>query len=249
MAFKMRNQGLPGINGGSKAKSGGRAPSAAFQQSDKKELTRGNVGDGVDYNSSFKPHSVSSVSPHATNRMYKSTDTTGLDSRLTYDDETGDFTRTEITSSPAFLQKKATSPVWMGTKYKKPPVLPSIPVRGPTIPSLHLKPNINPNTRHPKPTVKAGGSMIHFKLPRVLTFEQGDTGEKPSGLPQKDSSILYGTKETHNGVDTYKTLKEVRDNISNERQILIKHGATEQEVKNFDTYQNKRISELYKRGQ
>tara|TARA_R110002167_G_scaffold214729_1_gene419506 strand:- start:11 stop:337 length:327 start_codon:yes stop_codon:yes gene_type:complete len=57
---------------------------------------------------------------------------------------------------------------------------------------------------------------------------------------------LGGTKEYQDGKPTTKSLKEVRARISKERMELVKSGATAAEIKSFDTYQNKRISELYK---
>ena len=56
---------------------------------------------------------------------------------------------------------------------------------------------------------------------------------------------LGGTKEYQDGKPTTKSLKEVRARISKERMELVKSGATAAELKAFDKYQNKRISELY----
>lgn len=252
MGFKMRNQGLPGINNGSSKKTDGRASSAPFQQRRKRGKNKKSTE--VDYNSApiLQPRSVSSPSSNTVNRLYKSDTidggpTQGLDSKLTYNPATGNYTRTEVTSSPAFEQRD------MNPKLVTPNKLDM------SVPQVNHIPTLTRDTRpnrHPKlidnklvkPGFNPSVSSPRFVLPDALTFGGKDTGKKPSGLPQKDDSILYGTKETHNGVDTYKTLKEVRDNISKERQSLIKNGATDKEIKNFDTYQNKRISELYKRG-
>jgi len=56
---------------------------------------------------------------------------------------------------------------------------------------------------------------------------------------------LGGTKSYQDGKPTAKSLKEVRAEISKERMELVKGGATAAELKAFDKYQNKRISELY----
>lgn len=251
MGFKMRNQGLPGINNGNSKETGGRASSAPFQQRKNRRKTT-----EVDYNSApiLQPRSTTSSSRNVVDRMYNSGavdggPTQGLDSKLTFNNDTGNYTRTEVTSSPAFEQRDMYPKLIPPTKLDM------------QIPQVNLIPTLTRDTRLTNPmkyefTKKLGPIQSHtggynkprVVLPDVLQFGGKDTGEKPSGLPQKSDSILYGTKETHNGVDTYKTLKEVRDNISGQRQSLIKNGATDEEIKNFDTYQNKRISELYKRG-
>ena len=72
---------------------------------------------------------------------------------------------------------------------------------------------------------------------------------KMKGYPMKGDPVkevgLGGTKEYHDGKPVTKSLKEVRARISEERMELVKGGATAAEIKSFDTYQNKRISELY----
>ena len=65
-----------------------------------------------------------------------------------------------------------------------------------------------------------------------------------NGDPVKEVG-MGGTKEYRDGQPVTKSLKEVRAEISKERMELIKGGATKQEIKAFDKYQNKRISELY----
>ena len=321
MGFKMRNQGLPGINNGNSKKTGGRASSAPFQQVAKYNLPHKGLNEEiivrgpspiehvlptrhggetlrekrtemlpttigtikptldpqqkiptaltqrrkrgknkksteVDYNSApiLQPRSTTSSSRNVVDRMYNSGavdggPTQGLDSKLTYDSGTGNYTRTEVTSSPAFEQRD------MNPKLVTPNKLDMSVPRVNHIPAItrNTSTTIQPKFKakiHLRPDNKfiPSASSPKFTLPEVLQFGGKDLGKKPSGLPQKDDSILYGTKETHDGVDIYKTLKEVRDNISKERQSLIKNGATDKEIKNFDTYQNKRISELYKRG-
>ena len=72
---------------------------------------------------------------------------------------------------------------------------------------------------------------------------------KMKGFPKNGDPVkevgMGGTKEYRDGQPVTKSLKEVRAEISKERMELIKSGATEKEIKAFDKYQNKRISELY----
>ena len=72
---------------------------------------------------------------------------------------------------------------------------------------------------------------------------------KMKGFPKNGDPVkevgMGGTKEYRDGKPVTKSLKEVRAEISKERMELIKSGATEKEIKAFDKYQNKRISELY----
>jgi len=72
---------------------------------------------------------------------------------------------------------------------------------------------------------------------------------KMKGFPKNGDPVkevgMGGTKEYHDGKPVTKSLKEVRAEISKERMELIKSGATKKEIKAFDEYQNKRISELY----
>ena len=252
MGFKMRNQGLPGINSGNSKKTDGRASSAPFQQ--RKKRSENKKTTEVDYNSApiLQPRSTSSSSRNVVDRMYNSGavdggPTQGLDSKLTFNNGTGNYTRTEVTSSPAFEQRdtnpKLIPPTKLDMQIPQVNRIPTLTRDVKMIPWEKYQSKQIPNTSQ-----TGGYNRPRVVLPDALQFGGKDTGEKPSGLPQKSDSILYGTKETHNGVDTYKTLKEVRDNINRERQSLISNGATDKEIKNFDTYQNKRISELYKRG-
>ena len=72
---------------------------------------------------------------------------------------------------------------------------------------------------------------------------------KMKGYPMKGDPVkevgMGGTKEYRDGKPVTKSLKEVRARISKERMELVKGGATAAELKAFDKYQNKRISELY----
>ena len=72
---------------------------------------------------------------------------------------------------------------------------------------------------------------------------------KMKGFPKNGDPVkevgMGGTKEYRDGKPVAKSLKEVRAEISKERIELVKGGATAAELKAFDKYQNKRISELY----
>ncbi len=72
---------------------------------------------------------------------------------------------------------------------------------------------------------------------------------KMKGFPKNGDPVkevgMGGTKEYHDGKPVTKSLKEVRAEISKERMELVKGGATAAELRAFDKYQNKRISELY----
>ena len=77
-----------------------------------------------------------------------------------------------------------------------------------------------------------------------MAFKMKGAPFTKNGDPVKEVG-LGGTKEYRDGQPVTKSLKEVRAEISKERMELIKGGATKQEIKAFDKYQNKRISELY----
>ena len=72
---------------------------------------------------------------------------------------------------------------------------------------------------------------------------------KMKGFPKNGDPVkevgMGGTKEYRDGKPVTKSLKKVRAEISKERMELVKGGATSVELKAFDKYQNKRISELY----
>ena len=72
---------------------------------------------------------------------------------------------------------------------------------------------------------------------------------KMKGFPKNGDPVrevgMGGTKEYRDGKPVTKSLKEVRAEISKERMELVKGGATAAELKAFNKYQNKRISELY----
>ena len=72
---------------------------------------------------------------------------------------------------------------------------------------------------------------------------------KMKGFPKNGDPVkevgMGGTKAYRDGKPVTKSLKEVRAEISKERMELVKGGATAAELKAFDKYQNKRISELY----
>ena len=73
----------------------------------------------------------------------------------------------------------------------------------------------------------------------------------PEPLVPKQATLVpsqSGRKEVHNGKDVYPSLDDVRKQISAERIELLKSGASEAELKAFDTHANKRISELSKKS-
>ena len=57
-----------------------------------------------------------------------------------------------------------------------------------------------------------------------------------------------GRKEVHNGKDIYPSLADARKQISAKRIELLEGGASEAELKAFDTHANKRLSELSKKS-
>ena len=69
-------------------------------------------------------------------------------------------------------------------------------------------------------------------------------------VPKQATSVpdQPGRKEVHNGKDVYPSLDEVRKQISAERIELVKGGASDAELKAFDTHANKRLSELSKKS-
>ena len=56
-----------------------------------------------------------------------------------------------------------------------------------------------------------------------------------------------GRKEVHNGKDVYPSLADARKQISAKRIEMVKGGASEAELKAFDTHANERLSELSKK--
>ena len=85
-----------------------------------------------------------------------------------------------------------------------------------------------------------------FKLKGFSPFDMDMDPIKPKQA--KSVPNQPGRKEVHDGKDVYPTLAEARKEIAKERAELIKGGASKQEIKDFDTYQNKRLSELSKKG-
>lgn len=76
----------------------------------------------------------------------------------------------------------------------------------------------------------------------------GDPVEPLKPKQAKSVPNQPGRKEIHGGKDVYPTLAEAREAIHKNRVELIEGGASKQEIKDFDTYQNKRLSELSKKG-
>ena len=62
----------------------------------------------IELDDGHEPYSTTSISRSVTDKKYDSGEgkVSGLDSKLTYNPETGMYTRTQIESSPAYLKRK-----------------------------------------------------------------------------------------------------------------------------------------------